>query len=183
MSYPNSKPPLDEAEWRKETVRRLKVLAQMASDGGVVLVHENCDGWGGQGPKQTMELLHDVGSPNLKLVFDTGNPIPHSQDGWEYYQGVRDQIVYVHIKDYTVTKDADGAEQQKACFPGEGKGYVREIITDLLSRGYDGGFSIEPHLTSVIHLQQEASDPEVAFKTYVEYGRKLEVLVNEIRGS
>ena len=49
MSYPNASPPLDEADWHAEVVRRLKVLADMAADANVTLVHENCDGWGGLG--------------------------------------------------------------------------------------------------------------------------------------
>ena len=76
-------------------------------------------------------------------------------------------------------KDDPGAEAT-ACFPGEGCGYVREICRDLLENGYDGGFSIEPHITSVIHLQQEAADPELAYKTYIEYGRRLEALFKSI---
>ncbi len=179
MSYPNSSPPLSDADWRKTVVERMKELCRIARDGGVTLVHENCNGWGGQGAQQTMDLLSDVGSERLKLVFDTGNPCQYSQDAWEYYTGVQEEIVYVHIKDY-VPGDGDGAEEV-ACYPGEGCGYVREICSDLLERGYDGGFSIEPHITSVIHLHQEADDPELAFKTYVEYGRRLERLFHEVR--
>ena len=67
------------------------------------------------------------------------------------------------------------------CFPGGGIGSVREIIAGLLGRGYDGGLSIEPHITSVVHLGQDASDPRAAFDSYVEYGRRLEALVSEIR--
>ena len=177
MSYPNAKQPLADADWRREAVRRMKELAKLAADGGVTLVHENCHGWGSQGPQQTLDMLADVGSENLKLVFDTGNPIPCDQDAWEYYDGVRDHVVYVHIKDYK----PDGDNKENAVFPGEGSGYVREIITDLFANGYDGGFSIEPHITSVIHRGEEAVDPELAYSTYVEYGRKLEALVKEIR--
>ena len=176
MSYPNSKPPLSDGEWRHEAVRRLRGLVRIAKDANVTLVHENCNGWGGQGPRQTVDLLEDVGSEHFKLVFDTGNPIPYNQDAWEYYKGVRDHVAYVHIKDYQL--DAEGKE--KAVYPGDGKGAVREIISDLLSHGYDGGFSIEPHITSVIHLAQDASDPELAYQTYVEYGKRLEKLVKEL---
>ncbi len=35
--------------------------------------------------------------------------------------------------------------------PGEGQGYVKEILRDLQARGYDGGISIEPHLAAVFH--------------------------------
>jgi len=176
MSYPNCEPPLDDAEWRKQVVTRMKDLTQVAADGGVTLVHENCNGWGGQGAQHTLDLLCDVGSEHLKLVFDTGNPIPYGQDAWEYYHPVREHVVYVHIKDYVL--DAEGKET--AVFPGEGKGYVREIVTDLLKAGYEGGFSIEPHITSVIHLGQGAADPERAYSTYVEYGQKLQNLVQKI---
>lgn len=193
MSYPNAKVPWGDPEWRRETVRRMKVLAAMAEEGDVTLVHENCSGWGGQGPRQTLELLEDVGSERLKLVFDTGNPAQYGQDAWEYYEGVRDHIVYVHVKDYTLSTDSTGSPgsttgpgekgKEVAVFPGAGACSVREIIADLLQRGYDGGFSIEPHITSVIHLHEEASDPELAYRTYIEYGRRLEALVRAIRGS
>jgi sugar phosphate isomerase/epimerase len=177
MSYPNAQPPWDDGAWRNEAVRRLKVLARLAEDAGVTLVHENCSGWGGQGPRQTLDLLADVGSPHLKLVFDTGNPVAYGQDAWEYYRAVRDHVVYVHIKDYVI----EPGGKERAVFPGEGKGAVRQVIADLLDRGYRGGLSIEPHITSVVHLSQEASDPEVAFKTYIEYGKRLQNLVQELR--
>ncbi len=179
MSYPNADPPLNDQDWRGQVVTRMRELAQRAADGGVTLVHENCDGWGGKSPQHSLDLLADVGSDSLKLVFDTGNPVAKNQNAWEYYEKTRDHTVYVHIKDYA---DCSGGEE-KAVFPGAGKGYVREIITDLLGRGYDGGFSIEPHITSVIHTGQEAADPELAFNTYVEYGRKLEALIEAVRGS
>ena len=176
MSWPNSKVALSDADWRREVVRRMQVLARMAEEGGVTLVHENCNGWGGQGPRQTLDLLGDVGSRSLKLVFDTGNPIPYGQDAWDYYRQVREHVVYVHIKDYQLGAD----RKERAVFPGEGKGAVREIVSDILRRGYDGGFSIEPHITSVIHLGQNAADPELAYKTYVEYGRRFEKLAGDI---
>ena len=150
MSYPNSDPALPEPEWRKQVVDRMKTLARMAEDGGVTLVHENCDGWGGISPQHTLDLLADVGSDHLKLVFDTGNPIPHKQDAWDYYSKTREHVVYVHIKDYTESDDG----KEGAVYAGDGNGYVREIIKDLLERGYDGGFSIEPQ-----HLQRDPPWP------------------------
>lgn len=176
MSWPNSVPPRPEAEWSAESVRRSRELARAAEEGGVILVHENCSGWGGQGPAETLRLLEEVDSPNLKLVFDTGNPAQYGQDAWEYYRQVREAIVYVHVKDYV--RDAQGKEQ--AVFAGEGVCSVRRILDDLVRTSYDGGFSIEPHITSVIHLRQEASDPELAYRTYVEYGRRFEDLLRQV---
>ncbi len=177
MSWPNdTDDPWPQDRWRDEVIRRMSMLAETAEAGGVVLVHENCDGWAGQGPAQTLELLRAVGSANLKLVYDTGNPAHHDQDGWEYYRAVKEHIVYVHIKDY---KTVEG--QLSACFPGEGVGHVKEITADLIGGGYDGGFSIEPHLAAVVHLGVEATDPEEAYRLYVEYGRRVDKLVAEVR--
>ena len=173
MSYPNAGWPED--KWRDEVVARLKVLADIAEEANVVLVHENCHGWAGQGPEQTLELLERVDSPSLRLVWDTGNPVGNDQDPWAYYEAVRDYIVYVHIKD-AVKENGD----VRYTWPGEGEGCVREVIGDLLERGYDGGFSIEPHLAAIVHEGKAASEEESAYQQYVEYGQRLMALVEEV---
>jgi sugar phosphate isomerase/epimerase len=149
----------------------------MAEDGGIILAHENCSGWGGLSAENSNILLAEVDSPALKVVFDTGNPVTYRQDAWEYYQAVYDSIVYVHIKDVKVV---DGEDEY--CYCGDGQGYVRRIITDLLSKGYDGGFSIEPHLAAIIHTGQKANSSSQLYDTYTEYGRRLMKLVEEARG-
>jgi sugar phosphate isomerase/epimerase len=179
MSYPNADPPWPEADWRRESIRRMRELARMAEDGGVTLVHENCSGWGGLSPEATLDLLAEVPSPALRLVFDTGNPAQYNSDAWEYYRQVRDAVVYIHIKDYRAL--AKKKDEEQATWPGEGVCRVWDIVRDLFARGYDGGFSIEPHIASVIHLRQDIQDPDLAYKTYVEYGRRLVKLVEEAR--
>ncbi len=174
MSWTQADPPVPDAQWRDEAVRRMKELARMAEDGGVVMVHENCDGWGGQGPQQTLDLLERVNSPALKLVWDTGNPVAHGQDALPYCKAVREYIVHVHIKDY---KAEDG--KKNACYPGDGLGAVRESISFLLETGYDGGFSIEPHMAGQIHLGEDAARAAKGREIYIEYGRRLGKLINE----
>ena len=178
MSYPNADPPWPEAEWRRESIRRMREIAAVAAKGEVVLVHENCSGWGGLSKERTLELLREVDSPHLKLVFDTGNPAQYFQDSWDYYRAVRDHAVYVHVKDY-LPREPGKVEQ--ACFPGDGICRVRDILGDLSKRGYDGGVSIEPHIQSVIHLRKDIEDPDLAYRTYLEYGRRLMKLVEEVR--
>lgn len=177
MSYPNdSEQPVDEAAWRAESIRRVKELARIAEDGGVVLVHENCSGWGGLSAENSNILLGEVDSPALKVVFDTGNPVTYGQDAWEYYQTVAQDIVYVHIKD---ARKVDG--EDRYCMCGDGDGYVKEIVADLLKNGYDGGFSIEPHLAAVIHTGQEADDAQNLYRSYTDYGRRLMEIVEAAR--
>lgn len=176
MSYPNDdKAPLDDATWRNEAIARMKVLARMAEDAGVLLAHENCSGWGGLSSENSNVLLGEVNSPALKVVFDTGNPVTYGQDAWAYYQAVRNDIAYVHIKD---ARKVDGEDHY--CYCGEGAGYVREIVGDLLATGYAGGFSIEPHLAAVIHTGQQADSAENLYKSYTEYGRRLMAIVGEV---
>lgn len=176
MSYPNDKDhPIEEREWRKEAIRRMKELSRIAEDGGVIMVHENCSGWGGLSAENSNILLGEVDSPALKLVYDTGNPVIYEQDAWEYYQAVQKDIVYVHIKDGT----KDG-ESNNFTFPGEGNGRVRETVADLLARGYDGGISIEPHLGAVIH-EGTRSDEDSLYATYTEYGRRFMQILEEVK--
>lgn len=177
MSYPNDADhPLPEPEWRKETIRRIRILAKMAEDGGIVLAHENCSGWAGVSPENSLILLSEVDSPGLKLIYDTGNPVSYGQDPWTYYQGVRDHVVYVHIKD---GKTVDGKCVHTYC--GEGEGRIPEVLADLFSRGYDGGFSIEPHVAAIIHTGQEADSATALFDSYVKYGRMLMAIAERVK--
>ncbi len=173
-------------DWSAEAIKRVKNIVRMAEDGGVICLHENCAGWGSLSYEHTLRLLEGVNSPALKLVFDTGNPIfdddvrgpkPYrKQDPWEFYQAVRQHIVHVHIKDGYLE-----GERQVFTFPGEGKGRIREIVTDLLKTGYNGGFSIEPHMAVVYHDQSVKSSDEIRYRNYIEYGRRFVNLLEEIK--
>ncbi len=176
---------IDEPSTVGEVLRRMKELARIAEDGGVVLVHENCDNWGGRSHEHTLRLLDAVQSPALRLVFDTGNPVfrrdvrgepPYRfQDSWEFYTNVKEHIIYVHIKDGKVFDD-----KVRYTFPAEGDGHVKRIVADLHKSGYDGGFSIEPHLAVVYHDASKQSDAEIRYDNYVEYGRRMEKIVAEV---
>jgi len=173
MSYVNKKGWSD-ADWHKEVVRRLKELARMAEDGGVILCHENCHGWGSLSPENHNQMIAEVDSPALKTVFDTGNSTNKNRTSWEYYEKLdKDHIVYVHLKDMK-------REDERATWIGEGDSEVERILRDLFGRGYDGGLSIEPHIAAVIH-EGKQSDPELMYNTYVEYGRRAQALVDKVR--
>lgn len=169
-----------------EVITRMQHLVRIAEDGGVTLVHENCDNWGGRSHEHTLKLLDAVKSPNFRLVFDTGNPVfrkdvrfdsteplPY-QDALEFYTQVREFVEYVHIKDGVIE---DG--KPRFTFPAEGNGHVQEICTDLHECGYDGGFSIEPHMAVVFHDESVQSEEQVKYDNYVEYGRRMEKVLQK----
>lgn len=179
MSWPNQgEGPLGADAWKQESIRRMRELARRAEEGGVTLVLENCDGWAAESARHMIDYLHAVGSDALKVVFDTGNAPGHGLHSLDFYTQVKPYIAYVHIKDAYV--DSDG--RTHFTWPNEGCGYVRQIVTDLLRSGYDGGLSIEPHLKAQVHLGSRVEDrDQAAYDTYVEYGRRLATLVQTIR--
>lgn len=178
MSWPNDREyPLSPTKWRTQAIERMKRLADIAEHQDVILVHENCSGWGGQSAQNCLDLLKEIGSPNLKVLYDTGNPVQYGQDPWTYYETVRDLIAYVHIKDAT---RHPGDKEETYTLPGDGEGCVKDVLRDLYERGYKGFISIEPHLAAIIHQGKEAADPEEAFRNYVQYGQKLMEIVQEV---
>jgi len=172
-------------QMEQERFQRVKTIHRMFADEGMTAVHENCMNYGGMGWPFTLKLIENV--PGLKLVFDTGNPVfsddrsgpkPYKkQSAWEFYEHVREHVVYVHIKDGRWSPELKKAVY---CYPGEGEGDVRRIVKDLLGRGYEGGLSMEPHMGKVFH--DAASGHSLnAEQIYIEYGRKMMRMVEDIR--
>ena len=59
---------------------------------------------------------------------------------------------------------------------------MRDILKDAFERGYNAGISIEPHMTVVFHDTDGGPAPEEAMaENFVEYGRRLEKLIAEVR--
>lgn len=180
-------------EVERQVFEKVRYLVGMCEDAGVLYVHENCMNYGGMSYENTLKLVEAVDSPHFKLVFDTGNPVntndyrgepPYAkQSAWEFYRNVREHVHYVHIKDAVFEEETGGTfPKARFTFPGEGDGDVKRIVADLLATGYDGGFSMEPHMEAVFH---EDASPEgkakARFDNYVEYGRRFEKLVAEAR--
>ncbi len=178
--------PADDADTIPAVVfERVREVTRMFLDAGLQPVHENCMNHGGMSARHALELLENV--PGLKWVFDTANPIfnpdrsrpkPWSkQDPWNFWTQVREATVHIHIKDATWNPEKNDADYR---WPGEGDGRVRDIVKDALSRGYDGGISIEPHMAVVFHDSNTRASAEAQYANYVEYGRRLAGLVNEV---
>ncbi len=185
----------DAPEIAKAVFENVNKLVKLCEDAGVTYAHENCMNYGGLSCEHTLRLLDEVQSDNFTLIFDTGNPVfswdhrgdkPYrKQKAWDFYQKVKDFIGYVHIKDAVYVGETDGVfPKADFTFPGEGDGDVGRIVKDLLKRGYDGGFSMEPHLAVVFHEQEEEGDPDakarIMYTNYVEYGKRFMALVDRV---
>ena len=185
----------DSPELESIIFRKVGELVKICEDNGIIYGHENCANYAGQSFKHTLKLLDNVRSPNLKLIFDTGNPCftfrrignpPYPlQSAREFYENVREFICHVHIKDAVSVINPDGTVTTTYKYAGEGNGDIPWIVTDLLKRGYDGGFSMEPHIAVVFHEKNDNPDPEALarrmYESYVDYGRRFEKLLAECR--
>jgi sugar phosphate isomerase/epimerase len=183
----------EDPEWFGMVVAKVRELVRFCEEAGVVYLHENCMNYGGMSWEHTMRLLEAIDSPSFRLVFDTGNP-PMSPDrrgarpwalqsSWDFYRNVRDFVDYVHVKDCVWMAETDGIfPRADFTWPGEGRGEVRPILSDLVSRGYSGFLSIEPHREVVFH-EGEAPGRAARLDAYVEYGRRLEAMVAGLQGS
>ena len=54
-----------------------------------------------------------------------------------------------------------------------------EVVKDLISSGYQGFISIEPHMKGQVHLGDDTGSASGAFETYVEYGRRMAAILQE----
>ena len=185
----------DSPELEKIIFAKINELVKICEDNGIIYGHENCMNYGGLSYLHTLKLLDNVKSRAFTLIYDTGNPVfsyrrigsfPYAlQSSWEFYQTVREFISYVHIKDGTAVPHPDGVTRPacRFCWAGDGSGDVRAILIDLLKNGYDGGFSIEPHIAPVLLADSgENADPdEIKYSSYIEYGRRFEAMLNEIK--
>lgn len=180
----------DSPEIEKLIFEKLSQLVKICEDADILYLHENCMNYGGMSYVHTLKLLDKIHSPNFRLVFDTGNPVgtdnrlgnpPYKkQSSWEFYSNVKEFIEYVHIKDCIFIRETDQIfPELDFTFPGEGHGDVRKIVSDLLKNGYDGGFSIEPHLSVIYHEQSDKPVDLIRYQNYVNYGKQFMDLLNE----
>lgn len=164
--------------WREEGIRRYKIMARLAEESDILLLHENCEGWAGLSAENTCEFIERVNHPNVGVLYDIGNTAAYGQESWSFYEKVRPLIRYVHIKD--CRRNPAGGKSNEFTLPGEGDACMREILIDLINHGYTAGVSIEPHVASIIHLGAAQASAEVRHESYVRYGRALEQLLESI---
>lgn len=132
----------DPANHRDAVLDRLGQLVSAANGAGVTLLHENEKAIYGDIPARCLDIVQSIDSPLLRVAWDPANFVqcgvtPHT----EGYADLRPYIAYVHIKDALL-----GSGQVVPA--GQGDGQLRETIAALRDSGFDGFFSLEPHLAS-----------------------------------
>ena len=120
----------------------MAALAEKAAPTGIVLLHENEKDIYGDVPDRVLDIVESVGSPALRLAWDPANYVQVGVTPFtDGYAKLRPYTVYVQIKDALL---ATG----EVVPAGEGDGELRETVRALAADGFDGFFSMEPHLGS-----------------------------------
>jgi sugar phosphate isomerase/epimerase len=126
---------------RDDVMHRMRLLADEAEREGVVLLHENEKDIYGDTPERVLDLVESVGSPALRLAWDSANfvqvGVTHPHD--DGYAMLRPYLDYLQVKDAV-------AATGTVVPAGQGDGQVAATLTALRDDGYAGYASLEPHL-------------------------------------
>ena len=151
------RPGADPAEHRAEVIDRMRALVRVAEEADLILLHENEKQIYGDIPARCLDLIRSVGSPYLKLAWDPANFVQVGVRPYtDAYAMLRPHVEYIQIKDAHL---ADGTVVPS----GQGDGEVAETMRALRHDGFDGFFSLEPHLAAG-HATGGFSGPEL-FRT------------------
>ena len=124
---------------RDEVLRRLQLQADYVKDHPVTLVHENEKAIYGEKGVACLDILKTVNSPKLRGVFDFANFIQAGDDNLKNWEMLKPYVAHFHIKDCK-------RETKKVVPAGQGDGNLQTILEDAYKSGYNGFFSLEPHL-------------------------------------
>jgi sugar phosphate isomerase/epimerase len=134
------RPGVDPAACRDAVLHRLAELTRIAETNDVVLIHENEKDIYGDMPARCLDIVESIGSEHLRLTWDPANFVQVGCAPFaEAYARLRPYLAYMQIKDAVA---ATGAVVPA----GMGDGQVRETVRALRGDGFDGYFSLEPHL-------------------------------------
>lgn len=152
----------DPKDHRDEVLFRMRAIAEVGEAAGVVLVHENEKEIYGDTPERCLDIIESVGSPHLRVAWDPANFVQVGVRPFtEGYAALRPHLEYMQVKD---ARAADGS----VTVAGDGDGQLVETIRALREDGFDGFFSLEPHLGDV-HALGGFSGPELFTRAHTAF--------------
>ena len=138
----------------------------LARNANLILLHENEKDIYGDTIARCTDLLQNMNDPHFQAILDPANFIQCEQTPYpDAYKELRPWLRYIHVKDAL----ADGT----VVAAGEGMARWLEILQQLHTDGYDGFFSLEPHLAFAGQFQG-FSGPELFHKASQSFQRLLQ---------
>jgi len=132
---------VDPSEWRDKVLQRLSEMTRRASAANITLLHENEKDIYGDTIQRCVDLLQSVNNEHFQALLDPANFIQCGQKLYpDAYEAIRPWLRYIHVKD----AHTDGS----VVAAGEGEAQWPELLQRLRKDGYNGIFSLEPHLVA-----------------------------------
>ena len=102
--------------YREEVMNRWRQFMQAAQGTGITLLHENEKGIYGDTPQRCLDLVREINSEDMKLIFDPANFVQCDVETYpEAFELLKDHIAYMHIKDALYS-------DHSVCLPGRETG-------------------------------------------------------------
>jgi sugar phosphate isomerase/epimerase/mannose-6-phosphate isomerase-like protein (cupin superfamily) len=131
--------PIDRENRRQQratVLGRLRELAKVAEEAGVVLALEPEPGLAVESTREMMQLIWNIESPSLRINLDIGHAFLTDGDLVESIRQAAKLIVHAHIDDM-----AGG--QHRHLIPGEGEIDLAAVMTAFLEIGFEGPFVVD----------------------------------------
>lgn len=145
---------LGKAEVRRRLITYFAMAVRLAEGSGIRVCFETIpqDYSCLSGTEDCRWILEQV--PNLGLVYDTANMLPHGDDPLEYYEALKQHIVHVHVKDVVLAKSTwkdklfhaektKNGQVMKCCMSGMGVIPIKEILHHMEADCYQGVYALE----------------------------------------
>ena len=142
--------------YRDQVMNRWSQFIEEAAGTGITLLHENEKEIYGDTAQRCLDLLETMECDYFKAIFDPANFVQCGVTTYpDAYNLLKEHIEYMHIK--------DALYSDKSVVPsGQGDGKIKEILTDLDEKGFEGFLSLEPHLGSFAGLGELEKSDEFA---------------------
>jgi protein FrlC len=141
-------------EWSCEGLRE---IAKAAADRGVTMVVEptSADSNLVESCDDAVEMMEEVGAPNVKLMFDTIHAMYRNEVPTDYVYCMGKNLRHIHLSD---------VDRQP---PGAGRGDFVGLVAALKEIGYDG------YLTMEIGFHRRDIEPDKVARQAYEYLKPL----------
>ena len=126
-------------QYEEQVIDKLRVFVDIAKQYDIVLLHENEKDIFGDTAARCKAMFRAIDSKYFKAIFDFANFVQCGEDTAQCYELLREDVVYIHIKDAVTT-----SSHNVVCGSGEGK--IPQLLQQFIESGYEGFLTLEPHL-------------------------------------
>ncbi len=136
----------DAVSYRAEVLRRLREMTTQARAAGIILLHENEKDIYGDIIARCVDLHQSIDDVHFRAILDPANYLQCAQIPYpDAYEAIHPWLHSVHVKDVR----PDGV----LVVAGDGAARWPDLLQRLRTDGYDGFFTLEPHLSAAGRYQ------------------------------